>query len=118
MSVRIDVPVYAPIPVGHRVSVLYLKYRGIQLFGGESRWEPAKQVVVCDESTRIVYADRSIQLHPESTYEQLAFETERMRFSQVRPPLRGTVTSCVVLTDSGDSVYLHTLLGIEEVALR
>ncbi len=70
-------------------------------------------MLVCDESTRIVYGDRSTGLHPEASYERTTFESERVRLSTVQPPSRGVVTAGVALSDSGDSVYFRTQLAIE-----
>lgn len=113
MAIYLDAPFFAPVPVGHRVTVLALERLVSPIFGGPSRWERMEQVLVCDEESRIVYADKQVRLHQEASYEQLRFGDETYRLSQTQPPLRGRVVSCVVLSDHGDSVYPRTVLGIE-----
>lgn len=107
----------APIPVGHRVTVLALDWfgSGIALFtGGQpAQWQLSKKILVCDENTRIVYAERGTPLSDDATYEQIVFRDGSFRISQAVAPLRGTVRSCVVITDNGDNNYMRTLLGVE-----
>lgn len=111
--IHIEAPFLAPVPVGHRVTLLGVEYLSSPLFGGPSRWEKLDYFLVCDEDTRIVYADQMVRLHTEATYEQLRFASDSYRLSQSQPPLRGRVGSCVVLSDHGERVHLRTVLGIE-----
>jgi len=101
------------VPVGHRVTVLGIERLISPIFGGPSRWERMDQFLVCDEESRIVYADVQVRLHQEARYEQLRFADDTYRLSETQPALRGSVASCVVLSDHGDSVYPRTVLGIE-----
>ena len=58
MAIRLELRVYAPIPVGHRVSVLYLESYLPHLLGSGGEWSKSEHVLVCDETTRVIYADR------------------------------------------------------------
>lgn len=117
MVTRLEVPFFAPVPVGHRVSVLATEIYStpIALFGPTppSQWRADDDLVVCDESSRIVYADASIGLHPEASYESLRFRDDKRRISQSQAPLRGVVVSCVALSDQGERINFKTRLAIE-----
>jgi hypothetical protein len=120
MQQLLDLPLFAPIPVGHRVTVIALEAHhtpiGALLGGAQAgQWFAIPDVVVCDEDTRIVYADRSAGLHPQATYERISFSTPSRRMSLGQPPRRGRVVSCVVLTDHGERLFLQTLLGLERL---
>ena len=116
MRVLVDLAFLAPIPVGHRVTVLPLEAyeTPLTLFGPTppGSWKPIEQLLVCDEDTRILYADRIIGLHPEASYEHIRFVDDTRRVSASQPPLRGRVVSCVALSDHGETSYLRTLLGV------
>jgi hypothetical protein len=118
MRVLLDLAFLAPIPVGHRVTVLALEAYGtpLSLFGPAQpgAWRPIDQLLVADETTHILYSDRSIGLHAEATYEHIRFIDDTRRVSAAQPPLRGRVSSCVVLSDHGERTYLRTLLGVEQ----
>lgn len=105
-------PFFAPVPVGHGVTLLGIEMRVTPLFGGHSRWDRVEQFLVLDEDSRIVYADGMAQLHAEATFEQIRFKDESYRLSQGQAPLRGRVVSCVALSDHGNSVYFRTVLRI------
>ena len=109
----LDLALYAPIPVGHRVSVVSVETHMTPLFGGAASWQVLGTPLVCDEDTRIIYADRNVGLHPETTYEQIRFKDAETRVSQTKPPVRGVVLACLALYDYGDSVHMHTILRIE-----
>lgn len=108
-----DLALYAPIPVGHRVSVVPIESYVTPLFGGKASWQVLGTPLVCDEDTRIIYADRNVGLSPETTYEQICFKSQETRVSQSKPPVRGVVLACLALYDYGDSVHMHTILRIE-----
>lgn len=115
--VRVEASFLAPVPVGHRVTVLALDYltTEIALFSAPppARWLVSKKIILCDENTKIVYVDRSTPLSDDTTYEQLIFRDASFRISQAVAPLRGTVRSCLVVTDNGDNNYMRTLIGVE-----
>ncbi|MFO0559261.1 MAG: hypothetical protein U0269_14695 [Polyangiales bacterium] len=115
--IRVDAPFIAPVPVGHRVTVLALDWFAtpIALFGGgqPGQWQVSKKIIVCDENTRIVYAEKSTPLSDDASYEQLTFRDGSFRISQSVAPLRGVVRSCIVQSDHGDNVYNRTLLNVE-----
>jgi hypothetical protein len=115
--IRVEAPFIAPITVGHRVTVLALHWfgSGIALFGGSqpAQWQVSKKIPARDENTRTVYADRSTPLSDDATYEQIVFRDGTFRVSQAVASLRGTVRSCLVITDNGDNNYMRTLLGVE-----
>lgn len=113
MAEIVDLPLYAPIPVGHRVSVVPVETLISPLFGGPATWQPLKTPLVCDEVTRIIYTDLSLGLHPETTYEQIRFKSPETRISTTQPAIRGVVLACLALTDHGDTVHMHTVLRIE-----
>ena len=113
MVIRLELSVFAPVPVGHRVSVVYVDLYSMPLFGGEGAWSPMSQVLVCDETTKIIYADRSAGVHLDATYEHLQFTSDKIRVSLTKPPLRGAVVSCLALCDHGETVYFRTVLGID-----
>ena len=120
MPVLVELQFVAPIPVGHLVSLVSVEQLTSplsSLFGGgtSGQWNPMPGLIACDEDTRIIYADRNLGLRPESTYEQVLFTDDTLRLSTVRAPLRGRVTSCLVLSDHGERVYLRTMLGLEPV---
>jgi hypothetical protein len=114
MAHIVEVPLVAPIPVGHRVSIVTMEHRALALFGPPpDEWHTSTAPIVCDEDTRVIYATISAGLSPESTYERILFKTADRRVSPTVPIVRGVVTSCVVLTDSGDSVYMKTVLHLD-----
>lgn len=113
MSQILDLPLYVPIPVGHRVSILPLEMMITPLFGGPPSWQALSMPLVCDENTRIIYADRSLELSPETTYEQILFKDPATRISQSQPATRGVVLACLALCDSGDTVRMHTILRVD-----
>jgi hypothetical protein len=113
MSHVIELSLFAPVPVGHRVSVVPLEILATPLFGGAGEWRSMETHLVCDENTRIIYADRSMGLHPETTYDLIRFESERVRISQSVPPIRGVVAACMALSDHGERTHLKTILRIE-----
>ena len=113
MSVlRVECPFFAPVPVGHRVTLLGIEHLDSPLFGGPSTWKPLPHFLVLDEHSRVVYADAAARLHSEASFEQIRFQDDTYRLSTTQPPLRGQVVSCLALSDHGDSVYLRTVLGI------
>jgi hypothetical protein len=115
--IRVDASCIAPVPVGHRVTVLAVDYlvTPLAIFTTPTpgRWEVSPHVIVCDEDTRVVYADVTSQLHDDATYEQITFKSPERRISQLVAPLRGVVRACTVLTDNGDQTYMRTLLNVE-----
>lgn len=111
-AVRIECPFFAPVPVGHRVTVLGVEAFNKPLFGGAGAWEQIPYFVVLDETTRVVYADAMSRLHPEASFEQLRFHDDTYRVSQTQAPLRGQVVSTVAVSDHGDSIYFRTRLAI------
>lgn len=115
MIVFVQVPFIAPVPVGHRVSLLAIDAYNTPLFGGAASWEATDRLLLCDEDTRIIYAEDFAFLHPEATYENPRFANDVVvhRLSELRAPVRGKVVSCVVITDNGDRVHSSTRLGIE-----
>jgi hypothetical protein len=117
MRVLLDLPIFAPIPVGHHVSVVPLESCAslLALLGATRapEWRPIADVVLCDEDTHVLYAARGVGLHPEATYEHIAFEGQTMRVSLSQPLRRGRVVSCTALSDRGERVFFQTLLGVE-----
>jgi hypothetical protein len=107
--IKVQASFVAAIPHGHHVTVFALEIQG--LFSSE--FSPTKQVIICDDDTRVVYANRgiggedffyhSLELGPDSPF----------RISPTLPPLRGRVVACTVRTDSGSTVYNETTLLIE-----
>jgi hypothetical protein len=117
MRTVLDLAFLAPIPVGHRVTVLALEHYAtpLSLFGPvpEGSWRPMEQFLVCDEDTHVLYSDRSIGLHVEASYEHIRFIDDTRRVSSAQAPMRGRVSSCVVLSDHGERTCLRTLLGVD-----
>lgn len=117
--IRVDASCIAPVPVGHRVTILAVDYlvTPLAIFTAPTpgRWEVSKNVIVCDEDTRVVYADVTSELHDDATYERIIFKSAERRISQLVAPLRGTVRSCTVLTDNGDQTYMRTLLNVDPI---
>ncbi len=117
MHVLLDLPLFAPIPVGHHASVIALESCAtlLSLFGARpaEEWKPLTDVVVCDEDTRVIYAARGIGLHPEATYEHIRFSAPTTRVSLSQPLRRGRVTSCQALSDRGEHVWFQTMLGLD-----
>lgn len=115
--IRIDASCIAPVPVGHRVTVLAVDalVTPLAIFTAATpgHWEVSKHVIVCDEDTRIVYADVTSQLREDATYEQITFKSAERRISQLVAPLRGVVRACTVITDNGDQTYMRTVLHVE-----
>jgi hypothetical protein len=115
--IRVEASCIAPVPVGHRVTILAVDalVTPIAIFSPSTpvHWEVSKHVIVCDEDTRIVYADVTSQLHDDATYDQLTFKRAERRISQLVAPLRGVVRACTVITDNGDQTYMRTLLHVE-----
>lgn len=112
--VRVECPFFAPVPVGHRVTLLGVEHLVSPLFGGAATWEAVPYFLVLDEQTRIVYTDVMARLHAEASFEQIRFHDDTYRLSPTQPPLRGQVVSCLALSDHGDSVYHRTVLGIAQ----
>jgi len=113
MAIRLELRVYAPIPVGHRVTVLFLERYLKHLLGSGGEWAKSDHVLVCDETTRVIYADQAGGLDEASTYEKLLFVNDAVRISTIEPAVRGTVASCLALSDNGDTVRFKTVLGID-----
>lgn len=113
MAELFDLPVFAPIPFGHRVSIVPLETELSPLFGGPATWRAMSIPLVCDENTRVVYTDRCVMLHPESSYERILFKDATTRISQSLPIKRGVVLSCSAMVDHGDTVQFHTLLRVD-----
>lgn len=112
VPVLLNLSIFAPVPVGNHVTVIPLERRALLDFSGQS-WVPTQTGIVCDDDTRIVYTARGVG-HESMTYDAIAFAPDsNVRVSQSQPPLRGRVTSCVVRSDQGDSVFLTTILGVE-----
>ena len=118
-AIPVEVPFFAPVPVGHRVTLLGIETRSVGLFGGgPGAWERSPYFLVIDENTRVIYADSMARLHVEATYESLRFLDDTARVSQSQPPLRGQVVSTIALSDHGDSVYVRTVLRIAPDGLQ
>lgn len=108
MPVRVTLSFLAPIPVGHHVTALPLELRVT-----ESNFIPIKNLIVCDDDTRVVWAPRGVG-DETMTYESLHFPpNSSFRVSPTIAPLRGRVTSCVVRSEGGERVELETVLGVE-----
>ncbi|MGZ3417499.1 MAG: hypothetical protein ACXVEF_27380 [Polyangiales bacterium] len=68
-----------------------------------AQFSPTKQMIVCDDDTRVVYTSRSIG-GSNLFYDSIQFAPDSsFRVSPVLPPLRGRVVGCTVRTDNGDS---------------
>ena len=113
MAIRLELRVYAPIPVGHRVTILFLERFLPHLLGSGGEWTKSDHTLVCDESTRVIYADQAAGLDAASTYDKLLFRSETVRLSTIEPAVRGVVASCLALCDNGDTVHFKTVLGID-----
>ena len=110
---RIKLEIIAPIPVGHHVTAIPLEHKQVIDFSGGENWLPTSTMIVCDDTTRIVYTARGVGSES-MTYEALAFDPgSSLRMSNALAPIRGTVTSCVVRTDYGDGIRMETVLGVE-----
>ncbi len=108
--IRVVLDFSAPIPIGHHVTAIPLETRALLGFGAD--WVPSRLMILCDDDTRIVYTTRGVGSET-MTYESLTLADDSpVRFAPV-PPLRGIVRSCVVRSDSGDTVYNQTILVVE-----
>lgn len=104
--VRVSLTFLAAVPVGHHVTAIALEVRS--LF--DAGYKPSQEVILCDDDTRIVYAAYGVGTDA-MTYETIHFPPSgNYRISPVVPPLRGRVTSCVVLSGSDSAV---TVLMVE-----
>jgi len=108
--VRVTLDFFAPIPIGHHVTAIPLETRAFLGLGSD--WVPSRLMILCDDDTRVVYTTRGIGSET-MTYESLTLADDSpVRFAPM-PPLRGHVRSCVVRSDSGDTVYMQTILEVE-----
>ena len=55
MTIELELRYLAPIPVGHRVQIIYAHQWKSPLFGGQPRWEPNSTPILVDLETSIVY---------------------------------------------------------------
>jgi len=108
-SVKLDVPVIAPIPVGNHVTIYALEERKEGFFG-TGEWEPTAMKIVCDDDTRIVYTGRFV---PADSLRYGAIRLVEGGFRIAGEPLRGRVVACALLTDHGDMILMQTRLEIE-----
>lgn len=106
---KLEVPVIAPIPVGHHVTVFRLERANERLLGG-TEWVEHEMMIVCDDDTRIVYTGRFV---PAESLRYDAIRLDQTRCRIAANPVRGVVTACAVLTDHGDGVAMKTLFELE-----
>lgn len=109
-SRRLILDCMAPIPIGNHVTLHPLeKLR----HGRGGTWVPVTTMIVCDDTTRVVYtaaAVGSVSLK----YGALSFEEDSWyRLSPELPTTTGTVTACVVRTGQRVGSQLVTVLEVE-----
>lgn len=109
MSISLSLRYLAPIPIGHRVQVVYAQYWSTPLFGGEPHWENAAQPILLDLETGIVYCGPEMQ--PRLVPSPLGFLPNSGH--QVSRIMEGRVVSCMVASDGGDTSSIHTALAVE-----
>ncbi|MBI2394008.1 MAG: hypothetical protein HYV09_30840 [Deltaproteobacteria bacterium] len=106
---KLIIPLIAPVPVGHHVTIHGLEERNESFFGG-AEWVASEMKIVCDDETRIVYTGRFVAT------DSLRYDALQQLSSNYRlapDPLRGHVTACTLLTDHGDGIRMKTLLELE-----
>ena len=111
MTLPLKLDFLAPIPVGHKVQVIYGQLWATPLFGGPPRWEDMLEPIVVDLDTGIVYCSpyAADLLVPSP----LGFKPgTNHRASSV---VEGRVTSCMMSSSGGDSASLVTDLVVEPI---
>jgi len=108
---QLDLPFFAPIPVGHEVTVYATETKG--LLGG---WDEGS-VLVLDEVTRIVWASVGAPDNIHAAEMDLERHSKGgLRHSQVKPPFRARVVGCLVRSKGeGKYNYMHTQLTLAPV---